>query len=330
MTNPRATASFRDNPPPFTPAGGAADPSTTLEQDDIPTANLADRLPPDASDKFIGLRNQEGDALAARQALSERRNDHIAEHGRLLRALTHMRNEQTPEGTLPLVNAQRALDENEAEMVRINQRYNAPVLNIVTNLTRWIQQAKGPIEPYEGEVSTKGTVAEARARVAFLLSQIADVRRAPLSGAERRAKVRQEVASLAERARPTVDGAGHIVWPTVRQSIGMLGAIAPGHTHKPGLDSEVISDSVHVVGAIGFEAIDQRAIACRYFPEQVLEDLLSDIADDGLTDAQRSGKIAKLEADILTTERTEVSLCDRDGITYRPDTDARAVLGLAD
>jgi hypothetical protein len=56
-------------------------------------------------------------------------------------------------------------------------------------------------------------------------------------------------------------------------------------------------------------------------------------ADDkaALTDEQRAGRLAELSGAILQSERVEVALIEQAGgdVTYRRDTDPRALFGLA-
>ena len=144
------------------------------------------------------------------------------------------------------------------------------------------------------------------------------MRIAPVSGNETKARIRETIAAAAERAKPMIeakDGSITIAWPRADVTNPRLADdFAP--TFGP----------VDIVGLLAW--LD---------PERLMERLEQEVdarfPGDGLSDSERSEKLAELEAELLAAERREEAIIGmaREGganVSRRAHADPRAVLNV--
>ncbi len=206
---------------------------------------------------------------------------------------------------------------------------------LVANFDRWLEDLPAGVKLEEfrptgaARKAAKGspTVADidaSRQRIAALKSEIHTVRSAPPPSSDVKAKMRAQVAALAERARPNY-----------------LGAIEAGHPIKfPELSVQSQVATPAGIGIAYISAPDVYGFLCWLHGDAIVARMESDIdelADDegALSDEEKAQREKQILADILDIERTEEAIIEQletsgAPIQRRDDADPRAVLGLSD
>jgi hypothetical protein len=206
------------------------------------------------------------------------------------------------------------------------------------NVEDWLRRGRPPgtvlveaplIEP--GEVLKKGerlpdAVERLRHRLRELVADAHRIRSAPFPADDCRRKMREEVAAIAARGTPSVDGLvenfGAIAWP---QTMQVLPLVAMGTDGSP------------IIGRAQGEVDAALAFTIFLHKEAVIKSLDAMIseADDGqgLSARDRELKLAEIGRDRLMIERQEAALVwhaleTGDSAEHRPDASPRSVLGV--
>lgn len=148
---------------------------------------------------------------------------------------------------------------------------------------------------------------------------------APIFAAEAKAKARTYLEELAARARPDVFGlierSGTVEWPRLAD-VPVQPLIGPNGT--------LLGMGGSVRDGLALAALLQRDAMLALLDREI-----GAVADDAsaMTDADRAGRIAEIEGDILANERDEealIMMAEADGreVSRRADADPRAVLDV--
>jgi hypothetical protein len=217
------------------------------------------------------------------------------------------------------------IEDAKAELQRLAAEQREASLNFsVADLAIWAQQDHGRLADVPAPKLPRGTnLSEAleanRAEQSAIADQLEALRNAPLSTAEAKSRMRAEVAALAERGRPMVDGLFYengITWPETQ-------IIATG----AGETSTVVAAFVPDALALAVWA-NQAAVTA------ALEKEIERAADGrtALTFEARKTKLAECEAALLEAQRRGeviVSKIEAEGrIVRRSCVDPFVLLGV--
>jgi hypothetical protein len=200
---------------------------------------------------------------------------------------------------------------------------------LVKHLEKYAKSTKGEVrlgKPVAAPKLPKGeslddAIETRRRRLRELAANVDRYRAAPLhSSVVLQAEIRR-IDAHAKRGAPDADPAietgAALTWPVVR-----------------------FREVFPIVGKLEFERPDTMAILCHLFRPQMIEAAKAAIAaaaDDAaaLSDADRARLIGEAQRDALAVEREECALVKAaiaagQPASFRPDTDPRAMLDLAD
>jgi len=247
--------------------------------------------------------------------------------------------------------AEARLAKATKELKRAQERAEARQLlsqqlgQLHTACDRWISQESGKqIAAFEGMApKTRRTethlkaIARIRAERVKLEADLQATKSAPITSAEAKETIRQEVEALAQSGKPDCTallkrGAGGIAWPKRSDRIDVE-AITPSLAQNGDGFKDVYNQ-----GVAFHEAPDGLALVAWLFRDTMLERLegeIDSISDDAkaLTIKQRAERDASIRAAILDSERAEEFYCgsiEAEGgtIERRADLDPRAFLGV--
>jgi hypothetical protein len=308
--------------------------------------DAADLLPEVSKALLHDLRQRETDAWSLLSD-HETRNELITESGRLTNRIKHLKASRGGDGGFALddespqvISTKKQLTKVSCELQRLKSldetrsaRANSAA-RLRVHVESWVQGEGRPtgttIVPFEGPLpelkknENFATAIEARRRRRReLVADLNRTRSAPVPSATVRERIRQSIAAIAERGAPdascAVELGEEIEWPVAEQRLAVISA-AP--------QAEFAYATGNLPDAIGLIAwLLQDQLVAR------LDEVIAECADDAnaLDDKTRAEKEAEIAADILQTERDEVSLiwaAQAEGtiIDFREDCDARAIL----
>ena len=239
----------------------------------------------------------------------------------------HATRSQIEEAEAELAEAREALDALDR---RIAEK-QAMQSRLPGLLTEWLRAIPTDVKFEEFESDRKAakgsaTVADiekARQRIAQLRAEIHTIRSAPPPSATVKARMRAQVAALAERARPNY-----------------LGAVESGQPIKfPELQVQMQTATAAGIGISLQTMPDMLGLFCYVHGDALIRKMEADIdelADDegSLSDEEKAQRERQILAGILEIERVEEAAIEQlevSGvpIARRDDADPRAVLGLS-
>lgn len=211
--------------------------------------------------------------------------------------------------------------------------------SLVKGFERYLAQHIGKVRPFEAKAKPKvmagESVADAIGRVraerSALLTQLEALRAAPVTKDEAVARMRRQVAALAERGAPDLSqlyrADGRAYWPerTVRAELIAFTQLPDGT--QPTVHGGAHFAEVDIVALFGWacrETLEAKLLA------EIERQYATDGADAGLTGEERNAREIELLDAILALERDEEALIMEGGdpLNRRPDVDPRALLGL--
>jgi hypothetical protein len=306
----------------------------------------SDPLPAPARARLTSLQTRHDDARMISRSLSERKQELIPERQRWAIRLSQLQGRDgvsRPVGDEhPAVReAQAKVEALDREMQALQGRIDDAAAmrqllgSIVSNCENWIKQLTPDVKVEVAKVMApklaKGeTALEAIERIRVQLAELradkAETLAAPIPSSTAKAIMRRQVAELAAKGRPNVDGliegAEEITWP-MQQRQGALG----GHVQLPDGSRAVVVRSDDARPRDGF------ALTCWLLEDALVKRLereIDEASDDGaaLTDEARAKKINQIDQRALECEYAEVLLiaAANDAADFRPDTDPRALL----
>jgi hypothetical protein len=195
-------------------------------------------------------------------------------------------------------------------------------------------------------------VSRLRSRIAELKDNIETVEKAPTASETKKARIAEEVRKVAQRGEPRILGDGTVSWPLKERRMALVAEAVlpqPAPPEKPikhpvprevwqkimaGQEEETPGPAVaRVTGFAGGMEDNALSFIAWLFEPQIVERLQTLVVDvDGaISPQQRATRLADLAAELLQSERMEISLIEEAagkglGLDYRPDTDARALL----
>ncbi|RUU11032.1 hypothetical protein EOD23_11590 [Mesorhizobium sp. USDA-HM6] len=212
------------------------------------------------------------------------------------------------------------INERRKTLARAQQQAIKRVESCEKYLAYAMQQPGAVIESFSGKVPKKfASIDAARAEIENIRAALDAAYTAPHPSSVVKAKIRQEIAALAERGAPNVRAAvGHgqdVIWP------------------KATIDIRHYASADHQRQYMGAWTPDTLGLLAWAFKDTLVAALdaeIDKVASDkiALTDEQRDAKISELTDNLLAVERAEVALVDANGLDHRDDADPRALLGI--
>jgi hypothetical protein len=305
----------------------------------LPGVDPLDRLPAEARETLLRLRDERDDLRAAVNAVADqrehlRREQQEAEaHVRRLRdPLARGGYSKKPDDP-QVIASQGRVDRLFLERARVQSNYDAragrwqTLARLVTNAEKWLASVPVGIaivmhpadpKPRKGE-TVEAAIERLRQQRDELLAELRKLKSAPLPSAGAKARARTEIEALAQRGRPDVfrlieHGEG-IAWPSALATVTAY--VAPGQEPTP-----MTARSTDALALLAWLAKDELL--------EAIEAEIDQRADDAnaLTPAQRKKREAELADAILAVERDEAALVEQGGGEHRPDLDPRALLGV--
>jgi hypothetical protein len=168
-----------------------------------------------------------------------------------------------------------------------------------------------------------------RKEIAGLQAELASVRAAPIMASAARQKVRDQIEALAARGRPdaypVIEYGEDLRWAERVESFTVVG-VAEGPDRPLPLRALAGGPVADTLGLIVW--LHRDLLLAK------LDEEINAVADDAaaLNDTARSAKLESLRARLLAATRQECGLIKlaHGEVAYRPETDPRAILELAD
>lgn len=336
---------------------------------DAPAAHTndpIDRLPEMARRKFQALDDRRADLRTLALEAHDRRNDLTTEKTKVAHRLAtlidpavSMRDGNgfvcSPDHP-SVVDAQAKLDKATAEYERISEKCDElasraqPIGSLHSACERYLKQTHGQtLVAFNGmapKTRRNETPAKAIERIRTervkLEADLHATQSAPITSAEAKDAIRQEITDLAQRGVPDclsllARGASGVGWPKTWDSIDVEGA-TPVYIPTETPEGKTTFKTSFPKGLAQYQHIDTLALTTWLFRDQLLERLegeIDSIADDAnaLDKAERNKRERSSLAAILDSERAEEWFCEQveaEGgtIERRPDCDPRAFLGV--
>ena len=308
--------------------------------------DVADDLPPRGAIRLQGMRERAADlGVLARHSFEieqELRTENAQTENRI-RVLKQPRGDggHSLGDDDPRVRVeQKNLDLKTAELARrrelseVRGHEQQVLLRLIGICETWLRGGGRPggsiCVAFDGELPTlkegadlPAAIDDRRRRLRELAADRHRVESAPFPAATAKAKIRDEIAALAELGAPSVSGmiehnASLIEWPVTQ------------------ISAKIFNSDPAAVGHV--EVFDSRAFLCWLHKDAVLAKLDAECdasSDDAaaLTDTARAKALAAISADILAVERAEAALvwlAQERGMAlwHREDTDVRALLAI--
>jgi hypothetical protein len=307
--------------------------------------DLTLKLPPEAKKRYSEIADRVDDLRAVIRSISDKRDeahqlysDAEQRFRSLTDPMTAMRfsNEVVAEDHPSAIDAAGKMKRHRAEVDRLRELYeqrNAeadPLRAALGRIDSYLAYlgADDELKPYKASTpATKGKsnisaeLEKLRDAIARGRADLHRVRSAPLPSAKAKAQATAAIEMLA--ARGTVDVMGLIShgdpirWPEVT------------------LRADIHAAADTAVSAIGFtQSTDALGMLAWVFRDQLINAINKEIDllandDEALTDEQRRAREQKLAAEILDLEQKECRLIEQLGdLSFRPDADPRAILGI--
>jgi len=238
-----------------------------------------------------------------------------------------------------LEQARKDLTRAESELRRLDEMADshagrrAALDTLLQRLGRWLDSlpagaAIGEWKPRGAITLPKGkTAAEAvdtlRGELAALRATRAEIEASPLPAAHCKALAQSQIAALAAAGAPDVFGLIEAGAPVRWPQIGMAGT------------ARVVGEGTAAGGYADVQGTDPVATMAWLFQQQIVEAIerqTDECADDSnaLTPKERQGKLAAIDAEILSVERSEIAFVEMaaDAVMHRADVDPRALLQI--
>lgn len=307
-------------------------------------ADLADLLPPEAAARLRAWREQREDLQAAYHGLGDewhalhlekqKAANRVAILSDPLAASAGGYGYTVPADHPSVIDARQKLARLTTDLERLTERRDArghrggELGRMIEISERYL--AANAFAPFSlVPVKSKGTLDAARKEIARLRADLQEINAAPIPSKQVKAAMRAEIDRLADRGRPDMFGAvehgNGIGWPKLTQTVQtqFMTVFTPGQDGSGQVRGRATSEGPDTLSLMAWLHKDALLAA--------LDREVDEMADDAaaLSDEERAAKIAKTKAALLIAERNEVALIDESGeITYRPDTDPRALLGI--
>jgi hypothetical protein len=298
-------------------------------------------LPEAARLKLRSIRDQDDEDAAAIRDLGDRiaeQRDLAGQFQRRIRELTDpdrhgiSGHDIVPRDHPSVVTAQGAFDHHTVELARLTARRDALQARrsrCAVRCLRYIETLPHgePIAEHTEPVRVpKGaTVDGMRTNIGELRAEYEAIQRRPAHSEAIREMLARQVRDLAARGEPdvlrSIELGRPLSLPAYRVTDILNGFAQVGATQPPVrvITHFDVPDAIPILFWLAEDVILKK-----------LNEMVDSLADDSraLTEEQRAGELARIEAAIIDAERVEEELVVSTGARRRDDADPRAVLGL--